>query len=200
VTNREQEIDFGTGLGSARQPVPDPFANAQSKALQAPAAAVDPFARKPAVPDPFARKPAVPDPFAPKPEVPDPFARKPLGSKFTELLDPKWTNPVPVVLSDPFSKPPLSKPAQRLLSPSKLTAPSFTDEIDDEDLLAEEQAFLARMKNGGTPPGPPPPLNAPAVLSAAPAPGVAPAAKAPPVTSRPSFVSDVDDLSDEELL
>jgi len=127
----------------------------------------------------------------------DPFARKPLGSKPADTpINPSGALP------DPFAKPPLAKPPPKLLSPSKLTAPNFTDEIDDEQLAAEEQAFLARMKGGGG-------NMAPADTTVAEHPPSAAARAAAPILGkeepasvqmRASFVDDVADVSDEELL
>ena len=94
-----------------------------------------------------------------------------------------------------------------------LIAPSFEDEMDDEDIEAEEQAFLARMKAQAagtavekaverdvpdrrqtTPPErkePTPPERRKPTPPAAPPPR--------PVAAIPEPVDDFDDLSEEEI-
>lgn len=170
-TSLRNDFDLDFGTGPTRQPVADPFANVQPKALSSQLAA-------PALSDPFARKP---------------LGATPAGSIVSSGLAHPTSGG-----RDIISTPLPSKPQPKLLSPSKLTAPSFTDEIDDEALMAEEQAFLARMKGGGGvadggSDAPEPLLKEPSEPLYA---------KAPPaqVQVRNSFMDDVADVSDEELL
>ncbi len=91
-----------------------------------------------------------------------------------------------------------------------LQAPDFDDEIDDEQLMAEEAAFLARMRGGApapapaAPPAPRPPSPAapPSRVSPPPQPVSAQPTKSAAPTYRGPTHDDalVDDLSEEELL
>jgi hypothetical protein len=170
ATGRRNDLDLDFGTGPTRQPVADPFANVQPKALLSQPAAL---------------------------ALSDPFTRKPLGSMPGDSISGGQAHPT-LAGRDIVSTPLPSKPKPKLLSPSKLMAPSFTDEIDDDALMAEEQAFLARMKGGegstiveSDPPKP--------ALQETSEPRVAETPPAP-VQARDSFMDDVADVSDEELL
>lgn len=170
ATGRRNDFDLDFGTGPTRQPVADPFANVQPKVLLSQPATAAPS---------------------------DPFARRPLGSTPADSMVSGGLGH-PTRRGDIVSTTLPSKPQPKLLSPSKLIAPSFTDEIDDEALMAEEQAFLARMKGGvanvgSDAPEPEPPLTETSEPRAAKAPPA-------PVQVRNSFPDDVSDVSDEELL